>query len=54
MSNGQVPIVCEAVVVVILRWWQDQVQVLLMRRIHQPQRVLCQVAGGIEAGESAW
>ena len=54
MSNGQVPIVCEAVAVVILRWRQDQAQVLLMRRVQQPHGVLCQVAGGIEAGETAW
>ena len=54
MSNGQVPIVCEAVAVVILRCRQDQVQVLLMRRVHQPHGVWCQVAGGIEAGETAW
>ena len=54
MSNGQVPIVCEAVAVVILRWRQDQAQVLLIRRVHQPHGVWCQVAGGIEAGETAW
>ena len=54
MSNSQVLIGYAAVAVVTLRWRQDQAQVLLMRRVHQQHGIWCQVAGGIEAGETAW
>ena len=54
MSNSQVLIGYAAVAVVTLRWRQDQAQVLLLRRVHQQHGIWCQVAGGIEACETAW
>ena len=54
MVKGNIPIVCSAVSVVLLRWRQSLAQILLLRRTRPPAGVWCQVAGGIEANETAW
>ena len=54
MVKGNIPIVCSAVSVVLLRWRQSLAQILLLRRTWPPAGVWCQVAGGIEANETAW
>ena len=54
MVKGNIPIVCSAVSVVLLRWRQSLAQILLLRRTRQPTGFWCQVAGGIEANETAW
>ena len=54
LAKGNVPIVCAAVSVVLLRWRQSLAQILLLRRTRPPAGVWCQVAGGIKANETAW
>ena len=54
MVKGNIPIVCSAVSVVLLCWRQSLAQILLPRRTRPPAGVWCQVAGGIEANETAW
>ena len=40
--------------VVLLLWRKSLAQTLLLRRTRPPAGVWCQVAGGIEANETAW
>ena len=54
MVKSSIPIVCSAVSVLVLRWRQSLAQILLLRRTRPPAGVWCQVAGGIEANETAW
>ena len=54
MVKGNIPIVCSAVYVALLRWRQSLVQILLLRRTRPPAGVWCQFVGGIEANETAW
>ena len=54
MVKGNIPIVCLAVSVVLLRWRQSLAQILLLRRTRPPAGIWCQAAGGIEANETAW
>ncbi len=54
MLKGNIPTVCSAVFVVLLRWRKSLAQILLLRRTQPPAGVWCQVAGGIEANETAW
>ena len=54
MVKGNIPIVCSTVSVVLLRWRQSFAHILLLRRTRPPAGVWCQVAGGIEANETAW
>ena len=51
LAKGNVPIVCAAVSVVLLRWRQSLAQTLLLRRTRPLAGVWFQAAGGIEA---AW
>ena len=54
MVKSSIPIVCSAVSVLVLRWRQSLAQILLLRRTRPPAGVWCQVAGGIDANETAW
>ncbi|UHS57217.1 NUDIX hydrolase [Agrobacterium vaccinii] len=49
-----IPIHCSAVSVVIIRETSNGHQVLLLRRNHTLVGEWCQIAGGIEDGETAW
>jgi dATP pyrophosphohydrolase len=51
---ADIPIRCFAVSVVIIREVSNGHQVLLLRRNHTLIGEWCQIAGGIEDGETAW
>ncbi|NTF32631.1 NUDIX hydrolase [Rhizobium skierniewicense] len=51
---ASVPIQCFAVSVVVIREADGGHEVLLLRRNHTLIGEWCQIAGGIEAGETAW
>jgi len=51
---AEVPIRCVAVSVVLLRTVESEAQLLLLRRNHTLVGEWCQIAGGIEDGETAW
>ena len=53
-EKQSVPIVCNTVSIFVLRQQHEQVEVLLMRRTTSMPGKWCQVAGSIEAGETAW
>ncbi len=51
---SEIPLRCYAVSVILLRERDGNHEVLLMRRVQSLAGSWCQVAGGIEPGETAW
>jgi dATP pyrophosphohydrolase len=54
LEKHLVPVLCSAVLAFLLKQGKTEVKLLLMRRATTMNGKWCQVAGSIEAGETAW
>lgn len=54
LEKQSVPVLCSAVSVFLLKQGKTEIELLLMRRATTMNGKWCQVAGSIEAGETAW